>query len=111
MPLLPNAEFAFVPVEKLVNYVLNMEHPVGKHKAKVFEAVLGITTEDADFLSDKILEAILVHDAIPTRKDEFGQRYQIEFELIREGRQATIVTAWILEPLEFSPRLTSCYIK
>ena len=37
MSLLPNAEFAFVPLEKLTGYVLNPEHPVGKHKAAVFE--------------------------------------------------------------------------
>lgn len=49
MPLLPNAEFAQVPMEKLVGYALNPEHPVGKHKALIFKAILGITLEDADF--------------------------------------------------------------
>lgn len=111
MILLPNAEFALVPIEKLTDYALNPEHPVGKHKAAVFEAVLGITIVDAQFLRDKILEAILSAEAIPTRQDKFGQRYQVEFELERNGRSATILTSWIVEPLEFSPRLTSCYIK
>ncbi len=111
MSLLPNAEFAFVPMEKLVDYALNPEHPVGKHKAAVFEAVLGITVSDAEFLRDKIVDAVLKQEATPTRKDRFGQRYQVEFEIERNGRSAIILTAWILEPLEFSPRLTSCYIK
>ncbi|MFN0213076.1 MAG: DUF6883 domain-containing protein [Saprospiraceae bacterium] len=111
MSLLPNAEFAFVPIEKLTEYALNPEHPVGKHKAAVFEAILGITITDADFLREKIMEAILTHDVKPTRQDEFGQRYQMEFEMERNGRSATILTSWILEPSELSARLTSCYVK
>jgi hypothetical protein len=111
MSLLPNAEFAFIPLEKLVDYALNPNHPVGKHKAAVFEAVLGITIMDTEFLRTKILEAVQTAEAIQTRKDDFGQRYQVEFELERNGCRAIILTAWILEPLEFSPRLTSCYIK
>ncbi len=111
MPVLPNAKHAFVPMEKLVDYVLNPEHPVGKHKAAVFEVVLGITVVDADYLRDTILEAVLTQEAIPTKLDEFGQRYQMEFEVERNGRSATILTSWILEHSEHSPRLTSCYIK
>lgn len=57
------------------------------------------------------MEAALTVQAIPMRNDKFGQRYQIEFELERNGQRAIIVTAWILGSLEFSPRLTSCYIK
>lgn len=109
MPLLPNAEFAFVPMEKLKDYALNLEHPVGKHKAAVFEAAFGMTV--ADYLKDKIMKAVLTQEAIPTRLDEFGQRYRIEFEIERNGRKATILTAWILEHNELSPRLTSCYVK
>ena len=111
MSLLPNAEFAFIPMEKLVDYALNPNHPVGKHKAAVFEAALGITMVDAEFLRIKILEAVQTIEAILARNDRFGQRYQVEFELERNGCKAIILTAWILEPLEFSPRLTSCYIK
>lgn len=111
MPLLPNAEFAIVPMEKLTDYVLNPEHPIGKHKAIVFEAILGITMADANYLRDKIIEAVMTQDAKPTRHDEFGQRYKIEFEMERNGYTATVLTAWIWEPNELSPRLTSCYIK
>ncbi|MCW5922561.1 MAG: hypothetical protein KIS77_09460 [Saprospiraceae bacterium] len=53
MSLLPNAEFAFVPMEKLRDYALNPEHPAGKHKAAVFKSVLGMTVADADYLKDK----------------------------------------------------------
>src|SRR2546426_10343471 len=35
---------------KLEDYVLNMLHREGRHKARVFEAVLGVTAEYADVL-------------------------------------------------------------
>jgi len=50
MLLLPNIEFAYIPSEKLAGYALNPDHPVGKHKAAVFESVLGMTS---DFESHK----------------------------------------------------------
>jgi len=111
MPLLPNAGSAVVPIEKLRDYALNPEHPVGKHKAKVFEAVLGLTVSDAVFLQEKILEAVLTNDAMLTRHDEYGQRYTVEFELTPISRTAVIMTSWILSETELAPRLTSCYVK
>ncbi len=111
MPLLPNAEFAEVPIEKLRDYALNPEHPVGKHKARVFQLVLGLTVDDAAFLKDKILLAVLENEAILTRHDEYGKRFNMEFELENKGRSATIMTAWILVENELAPRLTSCYVK
>ena len=79
MPLLPNAEFAEVPIAKLTDYALNPDHPLGKHKARVFESVLGLTREDAEFLQKEILHAAFINDAILTREDEYGQRYNMEF--------------------------------
>jgi hypothetical protein len=38
---LPNSDKAIVPIEKLRDYSLNPSHSVGKHKARVFESVLG----------------------------------------------------------------------
>lgn len=111
MPLLPNAEFAIVPIEKLKDYALNRDHPVGKHKAAVFESALGITINDALFLRDRILDALLSNDAILTGQDKFGQRYQMEFELGIDNRNAIILTSWILEPNELFPRMITCYVK
>lgn len=97
-------------MEKLTEYVLNPEHPVGKHKAFVFEALLGITASEAWFLQEKILEAVQTAEAVLLREDKFGTRYRIEFNLERNGRTAVVVAGWILEKHSDSPRLTSCYI-
>ena len=111
MSLLPNAEFAVVPIEKLTDYALNPNHPVGKHKAAVFESVFGITLDDAEYLKDRILDAVLTCEAVKARNDNFGQRYQVEFELERNGRRAIVSTSWILGDNDLFPRLTTCYIK
>jgi hypothetical protein len=39
---LPNAEKAFVDIEKLSGYCLNTAHERGKHKARLFSSVLGL---------------------------------------------------------------------
>ena len=46
MPKLPNSERAVVEIGKLRDYSLNQEHEVGKHKARVFKAALGITIDE-----------------------------------------------------------------
>lgn len=70
-----------------------------------------MTVADAEFLQNEILKAALTHAAEPTLKDEFGQRYQVEFELETNGKRAIVLTAWILEHDDIIPRLTTCYIK
>jgi hypothetical protein len=38
---LPNGEASIVEIEKLWDYCLNLDHPRGRHKARVFLSVLG----------------------------------------------------------------------
>jgi hypothetical protein len=44
---LPNWENAMIPPGKLEDYCLNPFHAKGKDKARVFNAVLGFSQEDA----------------------------------------------------------------
>ena len=76
---LPNAEFAIVDLEKLINYCLNPEHPRGKHKARVIEAACGITAENAETMRSQLLEAAVENEAVPLLEDTHGRRYVIEF--------------------------------
>jgi hypothetical protein len=45
--LLPHAERAEVDIRKLSDYCLSPDHWEGKHKARLFAAALGITTDHA----------------------------------------------------------------
>lgn len=107
---LPNAEAAFIDLNKLQNYSLNLQHDRGKHKARLFAAILGLGSDDADLLQAFILEAIQIYDALPTSLDEYGQRYTVDFPITRNENTATVRTTWIIRPTEIFPRLVSCYI-
>lgn len=108
---LPNVETAFIDIQKLRDYSLNIEHDRGQHKARLFLAILGLSAEDAEELQLILLEAIQIHDAISTSQDEYGQRYVVDFPLTRNANTATIRSTWIVRPTETFPRLTSCYIR
>lgn len=107
---LPNAESALIDLNKLRNYSLNMQHDRGKHKARLFVAILGLTSDNAEVLQSLILEAIKIYEAVPTTADEHGQRYIVDFPAIHNQNTATIRTAWIVRSTENFPRLVSCYI-
>lgn len=107
---MPHADRAVVDVEKLRNYCLSPSHPRGKHKARVFARVLGLTAADADELRQRILSAVILEDAIPTDQDEYGQRYAVDFRISRQGNEALVRSLWIIRASEDFPRMTSCYV-
>jgi len=107
--LIPNAERAVVDVRKLRDYCLNPEHDEGKHKARLFTAALGMTSDDADDLRHTLLQAVKTNDAQLGRLDEYGQRYIVDFMLEWRGKRAMIRSSWIIERGSDTPRLTSCY--
>jgi hypothetical protein len=78
---LPNGDAAQVELEKLEYYCLSNTHPHGKHKARVFSSVLGVTRADAKELRALLRRAARENDAVPGITDEYGTRYVIDFYL------------------------------
>ena len=111
MALLPNADKAVVPLEKLRGYSLDSSHPVGKHKARVFASALGMTQTDAPRLQKMILQAVLTSEAVEIDTNEHGTPFVMDFQTLGVNGAVTIWTAWIIDIGETIPRLTSCYIK
>ena len=107
---LPNADNAVIDLKKLKGYCLNLEHPRGKHKARVFRSLLGITQDDAETLRRKILEGILRNNCLAGESDIYGARYSVDILIDLRGRRAPVRTTWIVKNKENFPRLTSCYI-
>lgn len=107
---LPNSELAIVDVKKLRDYCLNPEHLQGQHKARVFAAALNLTISAAGILSDLLLEAAQSENAEPAKQDNYGQRYIIDFEVVRQGKTARVRSAWIIRRDENFPRLITCYV-
>ncbi len=106
---IPNPEKAIVEIQKLRNYCLSTEHRIGKHKARLFEALLGLTVEDAESLQAVLCDIVKTHEAELGDNDEYGQRYQVEFEMTWQSKHATLLSAWIVRPNEDFARLVTCY--
>ena len=107
--LIPNAKNAVVDIRKLRDYCLNPEHDDGKHKARLFSSILGMTPDNAEELRQILLEVLQTHEAQLGRRDGFGQRYTLDFTIEWQNRSATLRSGWIIEHDSEIPRLTTCY--
>lgn len=106
---IPNAENAVVDIRKLRDYCLNPEHDEGKHKARLFLSILGMTADNAEELRQILLEVVKTQEARLGRQDEFGQRYTLDFPLEWQNRSGIIRSGWMIEHGLDIPRLTTCY--
>ena len=108
--LVPGAERAFIDLRKLSDYVLDPAHPVGRHKARVFDGALGLTRADVGVLHGWLIRAIAVCEAVPGQSDEFGQRYLVDFTASTDFGSAVLRSAWIIRQDEDFPRLVTCFV-
>lgn len=106
--MLPNGDRAVVEIDKLAEYCLNPEHPRGRHKARVFAAAVGFTSDHATELQQALVDAARTQPAVPTDQDDFGRRFVIDFPLRGPKGTAQVRSSWIIRANEDFPRLTSC---
>ena len=107
---LPGGNRAVVEIAKLRDYCLNEQHPRGRHKARVFATALGLTAADAEALRTALSKAAVEGNAVASERDDYGQRYVLDFELAGPRGKATIRSSWIVLRGEDFPRMTSCYV-
>jgi hypothetical protein len=107
---LPNPDQAIVDMQKLVGYCLNSDHSDGQHKAKVFRSALDLGIAEAEELQNALLQAVKLYDATPGKSNQQGQKYTIDFPLVRLDKRALIRSAWIVRHEENFPRLVTCYV-
>lgn len=108
--IIPNADRALVDIRKLRDYSLNPAHRVGRHKARLFAALLGMEMVDAEELRAILLQVVRTHEAERGEHDQYGQRYRLDFLLTWHGQQAPLRSIWNIRPTEDFPRLVSCYL-
>ncbi|MER3423474.1 MAG: hypothetical protein C4293_09825 [Nitrospiraceae bacterium] len=87
---LPNAERAFVDMRKLRDYCFSTEHPRGQHKARLFKSALGWTTDDAEELRSRLLQAVQTENAVSLGADDYGRRYTLDFSVQASGGVVTV---------------------
>ena len=99
-----------IPPAKLTEYALNPEHLVGKHKAKIFESVLGYTLDNYQDLIDNVYRNIDEAKFVPKGNQGYGMRYEQILELTGpNGNKAKVLAAWI-ETDTKGKRLTTIYV-
>jgi hypothetical protein len=95
---LPNAERAFVDIAKLRDYSLDPRHREGKNKARVFDAALGLTKQDAEWLRQILFDVVREHDCRAGKRTTFGQRYIVDFLVTKQERTAQLCSVWNIRP-------------
>ncbi len=107
---LPNGDRAVVELVKLTDYCLNLDHPRGKHKARVFLAACGFSPENAELMREQLLDAAVHEEALSGPPMSHGQRFVVECELAGPTGRARVRTAWIVRSGEDFPRFVSAYV-
>lgn len=105
---LPFVGEAIVSETKLVEYLLNPEHPRGRGKAQFFLA-LGFRGEQPDTLRQALLRVAATTDMTETNS-MFGRKFVGAGELeTPRGRTVRVVTVWMLPDGAPPPQLVTIY--
>ncbi len=106
---LPNASQAFIPKNKLINYILSETHPIGKFKAKIFRK-LGFNEENADLLETALKKIAQSQEIKDVTQFEYGIKYIIDGEILAPiGKLFKVRTIWIVEIRQIKPRFITVY--
>jgi hypothetical protein len=93
---LPNGDRADLG-NKLEDYTLNTAHRDGRHKARLFTSVLGLSQENSEVLKSALLQAAAGSDQFEAKGDNgFGQIYVLRSSLTTAAGTATVTSAWII---------------
>jgi hypothetical protein len=104
---LPNAERAIVDDRKVKDYLLSLEHPIGRFKARVF-ATAGYHVDNWRQLQRDLLAAALEVEVEVRGSSEFGSRFMGRTTLIGPSGLLPIVTVWVITS-EGRPRFVTAY--
>src|SRR4051812_24007578 len=93
---MPNGDKAVVSDEKLFDYVLNLDHPVGGPHAHIFEHLFGINRGNGEQLRSALLKAAREEEATAGKASAFGQKFEVRFEMTGRRRRHTVLSVWII---------------
>lgn len=103
------SETCVVSDAKVRDYLLNLNHPIGRSKA-VFFMSQGFNPEDWAVLAEALIAHFNSCTRMPNGKDEFGHRLECTGPLTTSsGKSPLVVSAWILRPGQPLPEFLSAY--
>jgi hypothetical protein len=106
---LPNAEKAYIPPRKLLDYLLSPSHPVGGSKARFFRSA-GFDDANVSLLEQGMIEIARSEEVTETEQTTHGTKYAVEGMLQTPARGLKrIRTLWIIDAGGDSPRFVTAY--
>ncbi len=106
---LENREYAYIPLAKLLDYLLSETHPVGKSKAKYFRS-LGFNETNLNLLKEGLLAIASSEDVKETISSSHGVKYVIDGMLqTPTGVFIKLRTIWIIDKDMERPRFITTY--
>lgn len=106
---LPNRLAAYVPIEKITEYLLSDSHAVGKSKAKFFRS-FGFDETNVNQFEQRLLDIAHTGTVSEIKETPFGMKYVIDGALeTPRGIIIQLRTVWIVETSENEPRFITAY--
>ena len=106
---LPHAEEAVVPQDKIENYLLNPDHPIGGGKAGFFRR-FGFSREQWGHLADALRQHAQANAVANSVSDADGTTYLVEGPLeTPSGRRLRLRTVWLVETGQLAPRFITAH--
>ena len=106
---LPNSEQAWVPQEKVTDYLLLPEHEQGGNKAEFF-LKSGFTIERWEDFADTLLVHGTTCEVARVVEDQYGTRYAVEGEIETPvGCSVYVRSVWQIDRGSEYPRLITAY--
>ncbi|MBM4287993.1 MAG: hypothetical protein FJ135_07580 [Deltaproteobacteria bacterium] len=101
---LPNRDKAYIPLNKLNNYLLSDSHLVGRIKANLFRSI-GFSKKNATFLEQSLLALAYTENVKEVITTSYGAKYIVEGTIETPlGGKLAIRTVWIIETGADSPQ-------
>ena len=108
---LPRADRAVIPRQKLEGYILNPQHEVGRHKARVFASALGIEQRNWEYLRDQLGEGIVEASPASSRETPWGDLYEAVVDVTGLNAEThPVMTVWLVASQDDPPRLVTAYV-
>jgi hypothetical protein len=106
---MPNNELSIVADNKITDYLLSDTHIQGKSKANFFKR-FGFDNSDIDIFREALIQHSNEREIELIKDSGFGNKYELKCEIkTPDDRNPCIVTVWIIENGEESPKLVTAY--
>jgi filamentous hemagglutinin len=97
---------------KLTHYALDPDSPHGRHKAVLFEKLLGFTKENHTELLRQLEGGAMQSEVTFHSEDRFGKLYTADIPVEgTENRRAVVRTGWIIPPGSRDAHLATLYVR